>query len=371
MSPNAGQRSIPQLVAQWRGSARPPRTVVATTESLVGAGQESLAPAAPPRMTRGQAFEWLCEALRVAVQLEFATIPPYLCALWSIKNDLHPVARSIREVVQEEMLHMALTCNMLAAIGEPVELCKWAPTYPSALPGDVHVGLEVKLRGLDDKALESFVWIEAPSKFPDNVDPIGNPPPVDRTIGDFYESILAAFRYCQPELSVDQQVSGPLAWMVIPDLDYVEQAIRLIQRQGEGAVLGPLDSDKSDLAHYYRFLEILHGKRMVYDEPGDRFVWRGTLSRPDAWPMAPVPPGGYQPCQVPQAETLFERFDATYSDMLRELQNAWQPGGQGSLIHAIDRMFELQRYARPLMEIPLSLNGPETFGPQFRYRSKP
>ena len=55
----------------------------------------------------------LKQTLHQAVELEFATIPIYLAALWSIKNNLHPVAKSIRNVVQEEMLHLSLpaTCS--------------------------------------------------------------------------------------------------------------------------------------------------------------------------------------------------------------------------------------------------------------------
>src|SRR5262245_57028318 len=51
-------------------------------------------------------MKWLQNALQSAITLEFATLPPYLTALWSIKNETDPVAISIREVVQEEMQHM-------------------------------------------------------------------------------------------------------------------------------------------------------------------------------------------------------------------------------------------------------------------------
>src|SRR5207244_329121 len=70
---------------------------------------------ARPENQRGP--EWLELALQSAVSVEFSTIPPYLSALWSIKDQMHPVAASIRDVVQEEMLHMALACNMLTALG--------------------------------------------------------------------------------------------------------------------------------------------------------------------------------------------------------------------------------------------------------------
>ena len=62
----------------------------------------------------------LKELLNKAVVLEFATIPIYLQAMWSIKDNNCEVAKSIRNVFQEEMLHMAMVCNMIAGIGGEV-----------------------------------------------------------------------------------------------------------------------------------------------------------------------------------------------------------------------------------------------------------
>src|SRR3954447_18309533 len=36
-------------------------------------------------------LEWLKSSLQAAVELEMATIPPYLCAMWSIKDPADPV----------------------------------------------------------------------------------------------------------------------------------------------------------------------------------------------------------------------------------------------------------------------------------------
>ncbi len=90
----------------------------------------------------GQHIDCLKRALQAAVTLEFATIPPYLCSLWSIEDNLHPAAKSIREVVQEEMLHMSLVCNLLASIGEVPEIGSAVPSYPGSLPGGVHEGTD-------------------------------------------------------------------------------------------------------------------------------------------------------------------------------------------------------------------------------------
>ena len=57
-------------------------------------------------------------ALQTAIELEHSTIPVYLTALYSIKpNANREVAALIRSVVIEEMLHMALACNILISIG--------------------------------------------------------------------------------------------------------------------------------------------------------------------------------------------------------------------------------------------------------------
>ena len=94
-------------------------------------------------------LKWLKNPLQAAVQLEMATIPPYLCAMWSIKDPADPV-RAIRDIVLEEMSHMGTACNVLTAIGGTPRLntADVVPTYPGPLPGGVHTDLIVSLSGL-------------------------------------------------------------------------------------------------------------------------------------------------------------------------------------------------------------------------------
>ena len=56
-------------------------------------------------------------SLLTAIQLEFSTIPPYLCAEWSIDSDPSGVTDMIHGVVMQEMLHYGLACNMYTATG--------------------------------------------------------------------------------------------------------------------------------------------------------------------------------------------------------------------------------------------------------------
>jgi hypothetical protein len=59
-------------------------------------------------------IDWLKATLQSAIELEFATIPPYLCAYWSIKSGINPAALLIRTIAFEEMLHFGLACNLLS-----------------------------------------------------------------------------------------------------------------------------------------------------------------------------------------------------------------------------------------------------------------
>lgn len=55
--------------------------------------------------------------------------------------------------------------------------------------------------------------------------------------------------------------------------------------------------------------------------------------------------------------------------MLDQLQAAWAIGGQASLVHAYETMFDLEKYAKPLMQIRLPFGGGATYGPCFRYKN--
>jgi hypothetical protein len=75
----------------------------------------------------------LQDALQTAMQLEFSTIPPYLCAQWSINSDPCGVADMIEEIVLQEMYHFALAGNMLTAIGGVPDIANasFIPRYPT------------------------------------------------------------------------------------------------------------------------------------------------------------------------------------------------------------------------------------------------
>src|SRR5262245_40441573 len=127
-------------------------------------------------------------ALRVvladAVKLEHATIPPYMTALFTIKQGTNvEIARLLGRVVREEMLHMCLIANVLNAIGGSPSINASAPTYPGPLP--LGIGSEpgkpliVSIRRLSRELVHDvFMAIEEPDTTPGEDDYC--------TIGEFY-----------------------------------------------------------------------------------------------------------------------------------------------------------------------------------------
>ncbi len=332
-------------------------------------------------------LECLKISLQAAVSLEFATIPPYLCALWSIKDELDPVAKSIREVVQEEMLHMALVCNMLASLGVTPKINTTTPVYPTVLPGGVHEGLIVKLKGLTRDVLDDFLWIERPVQaFPvENKNPyistkaddirvsegeMEHTQKADETIGELYDEIEKAFYALKPAMSPDNQISGPLAWAVIRNLENVSFAIGVIKNQGEGSKNNPEDT-KNDLSHYYRFLEVRNEKKYTWDKEKKILRTDGELVFPDVWPMAEIPKGGY--CEKDVSDDVWfhlQSFDEVFTMLMDQLQAAWVTGGQAALIKGYKTMFALQEHAIPLMRTPIPSDPKMNYGPCFRYKYK-
>ena len=322
---------------------------------------------------KAQQREAIIAALNGAVLLEFATIPPYLTALWTIKDERHPLANSLRNILQEEMLHLALVCNMLVSIGGEPQISSAAPTYPGKLPLGVHPELIVPLGRFSKRMLQVFIEIERPKDVPPDQaiaqqEEEGGEDHAEFTIGQLYGKILASFRELDPEFSQDRQVTGPLAWLPILSLGDVKKAIDIIERQGEGST-GQPEERRGYLAHYWRFAEMHRLQRM--EKADGKWSFGAAIDfdfEADVWPTGDVPEGGYQldAAKEPDAHHLLRRFNITYSKLLDYLQATWSgPAGQAMILKALEEMFELEKFAKPLMQIQRP-DG-QHYSPDFRY----
>jgi hypothetical protein len=319
---------------------------------------------------------WLQEMLGNAVKLELATLPPYLSALWSIKNPGDPRSQTayntILGVIFQEMLHMGLACNMLTTIEGTPEINANIPIYPGHLPGGVRPELTVYLAGLTKPVVSDvFMEIELPEWMAQAKAAAwlaranaaaGSADQTYTTIGAFYSAILKAFPDSASSITGKRQLQMPIGEdtvFPIVKLEDAEQAITTIMEQGEGTQQSPLDQDPGgELAHYYRFGEIFNGH--VYQQTDGKWAYDGpVVPFPDAYPMKQVPRGGYP-------ELLQEvHFRQLFSTVLDYLQSAWEQGSETLLDNAISFMFTLGPLAQQLMQIPLP-DGSGNYGPDFR-----
>jgi hypothetical protein len=327
-------------------------------------------PAADRRTT------WLTDSLQVAARLEFFTIPPYLCAMWSIEDGSGLVYDSLHEIVMEEMLHLGLVCNLLNALGETPRLYPdAAPEYPRSLPGGVRPGLVVPLARLSlTRVRDVFMQIERPHD--DVFDP--NVPNVNATIGQFYAAIAAVVQtLADSDFAGGKQLTRGMGsdarpMFAVTNRQSALDALELVTEQGEGTSASPRDptaggsADADDLAHYYRFTEMLAGKRI--DPTTGRFRDPVVpLPLPSITPMADVPDGGWRgkPGVPPEVEAKLLAFDQQYTTMVQKLHEAWATGSPGPLGVSVSAMRGLSVKAVELMSFEIAVGG-ERYGPGFR-----
>ncbi|MFC5263106.1 ferritin-like domain-containing protein [Kribbella qitaiheensis] len=326
----------------------------------------------------------LREHLQWAVELEHATLPPYLCALYSLDPKRNPEAfEVVSGVFVEEMLHLALAANILNAVGGQPRLDspRLLPSHPRRLPhGDR--SLELSLAPFGPEALEMFLRIEQPA-------PPSAPAEADRyeTIGQFYDAIEGGLRELCARLGEREVFSGDPARQVsaghfrhsggrltvVTDLASALAALEEIVEQGEGTARGEVwdgDEDifhpeREEVAHYYRFQELKLGRRYQRgDTPQSGPTGEAvTVDFDGVRPMrhnrrlADHPPG--HPIRVAQ-----EEFNHTYCAVLHLLELAFN-GSPRMLSVATGTMYALKAQAEALMGMPDGEG--RTAGPTFDY----
>jgi rubrerythrin len=317
--------------------------------------------------------EGLREALQAAVMLEHSTIPTYLYALFSVDPKKNPtVSKIISSVVYEEMLHMALACNILNAVGGSplIDDPSFVPTYPGPLPGTVEEGLTVPLAPFSVELVEKvFMVIEEPEDplhFPDLLAADGK-----LTIGAFYGRIRQQIEEGGEPLFADRrrelQVTEPEGVIAVENVKTATEAIEMIVEQGEGTDKSPTDPlAGEELAHYYRFSEIVHGKELI--RQGDSWAYAGKSIAVDPTGVMPLlenPTIESYPAGSPALKGV-ESFNRFYTELLQTLHKTFN-GSPGSLGDAIDLMFSMRKEGLALAQTPSGQPG-KNAGPTFEYQ---
>jgi len=267
--------------------------------------------------------EELFYLLSEAAEFEHSVMCSYLYTMWTLKCDLAEGVtktelaaiegwrRSIRQVALEEMLHLALVNNILAAIGASPHL--WRPKFP-VLPGQFPAGVVLRLSRFTESTLDHFIYIERPegitlmdgagfdhpAHYPRATRPdLLSPTPQDYSSqGQLYHSVLGGLARLVDELGEknvfvghgEAQVGaaefGLPGLFKVDSLPAARRAIEEIVHQGEGA---PAHREGS---HYQRFVAIK--EELV----------RLKRNRPDFDPARPV-------VENPTLVTFGDRQDVT------------------------------------------------------------
>lgn len=214
--------------------------------------------------------------LELAIQIELATVPAYLYAMYSLEDHDAEPALLLRSIVAEEMLHAALAANLLIAVGGEPKFADtdWIPRYPMLVPHHAPP-LEVALGPASDRIIRDvFMRIEQPEVHgapaqPDEFETLGQfYHAIELAIGDLDESFVL---FADPRVErqmADPSFYAPVAFDAddsgglapVRDVASARDVIEVIVHQGEGLSTERwADPAHQELTHYFKLLRIADG----------------------------------------------------------------------------------------------------------------
>ncbi len=345
--------------------------------------------------------------LSTALQLEHATIPPYLTALYS----LHPGTNSdafhiLRTVAVEEMLHTTLVANIMNAVGMSPDLTQpgFVPEYPTYLPSG-ETDFKVSRQNFCRESVETFLKIERPAAPPPDqplafglttgtgphliarhahtnsllgaYKPAGNNLSFGNldddtelhfySIGEFYKEISRGLAELDEKMQKEgkqlfrgdfkNQVtpeyyySGGGELMTVTDLATAQEAIRLISEQGEGDG-GAIFDHEGEISHYYRFQQLERGQYYLKgDQLGKPSGDALKIDWDAVYPIKTDAKLADYPANTPVYAAALD-FNTYYSQFLSRLTQAFT-GQPQMLIEAVQDMFQIREKATQLMRNPI------------------
>lgn len=313
-------------------------------------------------------LDWIKKQLQSAIELEFSTLPIYLSSLFSLEVQNYTAYNVIRSVAMEEMVHMAIASNLLAALGGTPIIRNIDVKFPTkGLPGGAEPDLTVGLTQFSKNQLENFMRIERPQFLVDSLQSSEEYP----TIGVFYQEIKEAIYANRDEVVAAVKAStdprNTTASKQVPDsiglprfiydknIDPVEMlcsGIDEIMEQGEGTQAKSIVTNSKleyEESHYAKFASLYYGH--AYLEPADKkqltsenepeFFKGSEVGWPSVLNIMAVPSDGYAKILAldtngPDSEkgtnvmAQLDAFDAAFSNMMMTLDLVWNPTAQGS-----------------------------------------
>ena len=306
---------------------------------------------------------WMRSALQTAIELEFSTLPLYLSALFSLEVQNYSVYNTIRSVAMEEMVHMAIAANLLAALGGTPDIKGIQVSYPTkGLPGGVEPDLSVGLAQFSTSQLKNFMRIERPAFLV----PASQRSEAYPTIGTFYGAIKEALENNRDAVaqavkaatdpnnhSASKQVPDSIGlpkFLYNENVDVIEMlssGIDEITEQGEGTQAPSIVTNSKfeyQESHYAKFASLYYGH--TYEEPTDvktltaetepEFFKGAPIGWPEVLNTLAVPSDGYAKIlkldpngpdsqNGANVEAQLNAFDAAFSNMMSTLHLVWTP----------------------------------------------
>ncbi|HEX2046446.1 MAG TPA: ferritin-like protein [Acidimicrobiales bacterium] len=330
----------------------------------------------------------LRDVLQAAVELELATIPPYLCAWWTVRDRTCEVALMLQDVAIAEMRHLAIAANTLIAVGGTPEIRAAFPAYPTHIR---NVGtVEVSLLPFGRRFLEQSRRIERPET--KGAEP-GTPTTSrvrllamgDRfsTIGAFYRCVLEGLDRLVVELG--EPAVFPDGGRIERQLGYfgaqrIDVACRARARallddvvdEGEGDDCGVRDRYGA-LAHFYTFDQMCRGRRYGPEDKAGRPCGDELAVPEGEEQVAPMLPNATQLLYLPPRSALWDDSVA-FNDLLTDVVDTLDAGFKGDpakVQAAFGLMLQLREAADRLLARPLPDHPGQVAGPTFELSCAP
>ena len=314
-----------------------------------------------------QSVEDVQSLVQTAIDLEFATLPPYLYAIFTIlPGQNEPAYELLHSIIMQEMIHMCLACNIKNAIGGTPLIN--SPTFPGPLPGGVDGTRPIHLYPFSSEAIEQGMHIEQPEE------PIDPPMALDAsvdgdevTIGEYYHRVELALKALpssawtahRHQIDDSQYFQGQL--FEVNNFADAQQAIENIVSEGEGTPVSPDNAGspldfQNELAHYYRFWEIEQNKVLTKANNSVGYQWGPATLGVDwraVYPAVTDPQTFDFSGESQSVQDAQYACNLAYTNMIKALSGAFN-GQAGQLGVAIRAMFDLRMSAKHALQTPMS-----------------
>jgi hypothetical protein len=288
----------------------------------------------------GAAKQWtkklVQEHAQAAVAVEFYTLPFYITAMCSIKEEHCETVQIIRSVILEEMLHVQLAANLCLALDTAPNFKppQYGSEIPYICPYNPDTGecgfLNASLGPLDDTTLNTMLDIETPEQTQLRQDLDHTLPKYPyHSIGEMYDALI---------FGINQVGANQFSWntdyqqrhwekqnfcQIIGSYPKAQDAVQAIVNQGEGHIFSnnlappPWTEKNFPVPPYYRF--VTHSKGLDSHNGNShfgRFIQIKNKGLPDIYT-------GKEQSDHPANKSLQQNF----FQLILMIETLWRDGG--------------------------------------------